>query len=234
MTLPDPIDHIYIICNKEKEPDRALYLQTWLDTAKLDPTKYTFISSFYGDSIPNDYIWKVYDPWSKSRPMSIRGSRISYNMKLGEISLCINWGAAAFEANQSNHNVVMFWESDVLPDTKFLSNLDSAMQNLRTTHGDNWDFLSISAGANMRPQRDPANTMQKWFPVTNYFHTRTTDAMIFKVDMLKKIYSTYFPFAEVLDWELNYHLHTHKSRSFWLDPPIIKQGSAIGVYKTML
>ena len=234
MTLPNPIDHIYIICNKEKEPDRALYLQTWLDTAKLDPTKYTFISSFYGDSIPNDYIWKVYDPWNKNRPMSIRGSRISYNMKLGEISLCINWGAAALEAIKSNNNIVMFWESDVLPDATFLSNLDSAMQNLQTTQGDNWDFLSISAGANLRPDRKLGDTEQNWFPVKNYFHTRTTDAMIFKVDMLKKIYTTYFPFAEVLDWELNYHLHTHKSRSFWLDPPIIKQGSAIGVYKTML
>lgn len=234
MTLPSPIDHLYILCNKEKEPDRALYLQTWLDAAKLDPTKYTFTSFCYGDSIPNDLIWKMYNPWNKNRPMSVRGSGTSYNMKLGEISLCINWGAAALEAIQSKRNIVMFWESDVLPDAHFLTNLESAMQNLQATHSDNWDFLSISAGANLYPKRDSNDTDKKWFPVTNYFHTRTTDAMIFKVDMLKKIYSTYFPVAEVLDWELNFHLSIHKSRSFWLDPPIIKQGSAIGVYKTML
>jgi hypothetical protein len=128
----------------------------------------------------------------------------------------------------------MFWESDVLPDAHFLTNLESAMQNLQATHGENWDFLSISSGANMHPQREPQDTAQKWFPVTNYFHTRTTDAMIFKVDMLQKIFPLFFPVAEVLDWELNFHLTIHKSRSFWLDPPIIKQGSSIGVYKTML
>ncbi len=234
MTLPSPIDHLYILCNKEKEPDRAQYLQTWLDLVQLDSSQYTFTSFCYADTIPEECIWKLYDPWNKNRPMSVRGSGTSYNMKLGEISLCINWGAAALEAIQSNHKIVMFWESDVLPDADFLSNLDSAMQNLQTSHGENWDFLSISAGANMRPDRKPNDTTQAWFPVQNYFHTRTTDAMIFKVDMLKKIYSTYFPVAEVLDWELNYHLSVHKSRSFWLDPPIIKQGSAIGVYKTML
>jgi hypothetical protein len=49
--------------------------------------------------------------------------------------------------------------------------------------------------------------------------------MIFKVSMLKQIVGTLFPFAEVLDWELNYQLTLHKSISYWLDPPIIRQGS---------
>lgn len=233
MTLPSQIDHLYILCNKEKEPDRAKYLDTWLDTVKLDPTKYTFTSFCYGDSIPNDLIWKMYDPWNKNR-QTLRSSATSYNMKLGEISLCINWGVAALEAIKSKHNIVMLWESDVLPDADFLSKLDSAMQNLEDTHGDNWDFLSISAGANLYPKRESNETDKKWFPVQNYFHTRTTDAMIFKTDILKKVMTTFFPFAEVLDWELNYHLTIHKSRSFWLDPPIIKQGSAIGIYNTLL
>ena len=69
--------------------------------------------------------------------------------------------------------------------------------------------------------------------VSHYYHTRTTDAMIFKVDMMAKILGTLFPFAEVLDWELNYQLSLHKSRSFWLDPPIIRQGSG-KEYKTTL
>ena len=56
-------------------------------------------------------------------------------------------------------------------------------------------------------------------------HTRTTDAMIFRVPMLEKILTTLFPFAEVLDWELNYQLTRHSSVSLWLDPPIIRQGS---------
>jgi hypothetical protein len=68
MTLPNPIDHLYILCNKEKEPDRALYLQTWLDLVKMDPQKYTFSSFCYADTIPNDFIWRLYNPWNKIRP----------------------------------------------------------------------------------------------------------------------------------------------------------------------
>ena len=230
-TFPSPIDHLYILCNKEKEPDRAAYLEQWLAQNNIDSKQYTFSCFCYADTIPHELIWRVYNPWSKHR--SHRRSANSYNLKLGEISLCVNWAAVALGAIHAKHNVVMFWESDVLPDAEFLDKLKSALQTLEDEHGSNWDFLSISSGANMRPQRPSDDTVQKWFPVTNYFHTRTTDAMIFKVDMLNKIVPYFLPFAEVLDWELNFHLSVHKSRSFWLDPSIIKQGSG-SVYATTL
>jgi hypothetical protein len=230
-TLPNPIDHLYILCNKEKEPDRAAYLEHWLTQHNINPKQYTFSCFCYADTIPYEVIWRVYNPWAKHRA-ALRSAN-SYNLKLGEISLCVNWAATALEAIKANHKIVMFWESDVLPDSEFLAKLNNAMQTLEATHGANWDFLSLSSGANMRPERPPDDTMQKWFPVKNYFHTRTTDAMIFKVDMLQKIFPHFLPFAEVLDWELNFHLSVHKSRSFWLDPPIIRQGSGT-VYATTL
>jgi hypothetical protein len=52
--------------------------------------------------------------------------------------------------------------------------------------------------------------------------------------MLKKIVTTYFPFAEILDWELNYQLQRHGSKSLWLDPIIVKNGSCSGAMKTTL
>jgi hypothetical protein len=229
--LPNPIDHLYILCNKEKEPDRATFLEKWLSEHKIDPKSYTFSCFCYADTIPHEVIWRVYNPWNKYR--AVLRSANSYNLKLGEISLCTNWAAAALEAIKAKHNVVMFWESDVLPDPDFLDKLNSSLLLLEKEHGSNWDFLSISSGANMRPRREPDDTIQKWFPVKNYFHTRTTDAMIFKGNMLQKIFPFFIPFAEVLDWELNYHLTIHSSRSFWLDPPIIRQGSGT-VYKTTL
>lgn len=230
-TFPNPIDHLYILCNKEKEPDRAAYLEHWLSKHNIDPKQYTFSCFCYGDTLPHEVIWKVYNPWRKHR--ALLRSANSFNLKLGEISLCVNWAAAALDAIQAKHNVVMFWESDVLPDPEFLNKLNSALQTLEAEHGSNWDFLSISSGANMRPTRAHDDTTQKWFPVKNYFHTRTTDAMIFKVDMLQKIFPRFLPFAEVLDWELNFHLSINNSRSFWLDPPIIRQGSGT-VYATTL
>jgi hypothetical protein len=232
MSWTPPIDHLYILCNPKKEPDRASYLLQWLESSKIDSKHYTFISICYSDSLSVSDAWKLYDPWHPRRPTIIRSAN-SYNLKLGEISLCINWAAAAYEAVKANHKVVMFWESDVLPDSDFLSNLSSAMTLLEKKHKQDWDFLSISAGANLRPQREANDTKQDWFRIKDYCHTRTTDAMIFKVDLLRRLLPTFFPVAEVLDWELNFHLSLHKSRSFWLDPPIIKQGSGT-VYATTL
>jgi hypothetical protein len=233
MTLPSIIDHIYILCNKTKEPERAAFLTRWFGSSGIPESKYTYLSVCYGDTLSPEQAWKVYNPWNKQRPNHFR-SHDSYNMKLSEISLCINWAAAAAEAVKANHKVVMIWESDVLPNSEFLEKLHQSMAILETKQGDNWDFLSLSAGAKLRPNRPANETHLDWFPVKNYYHTRTADAMILRVDMLKKILSTYFPVAEVLDWELNFHLSIHKSRSFWLDPPIIEQGSGSGVYPTTL
>jgi hypothetical protein len=158
----------------------------------------------------------------------------SYNMKPSEISLCINWEHFARTAVRAGHRCVMMFESDVLFDDAFLPRLTDAMRILETDRV-GWDFLSLSAGANLRPARGDASDRLGWFPpINDYYHTRTCDAMVFKVDMLEKIVGTFFPVAEVLDWELNYQLTLHKSRTFWLDPPIIRQGSATGEYQTSL
>ena len=50
--------------------------------------------------------------------------------------------------------------------------------------------------------------------------------MIFQVSMLEKIVKTFLPVAEVLDWELNYQLTLNDSKTLWLDPPIVRQGSS--------
>ena len=113
-------------------------------------------------------------------------------------------------------------ESDVLFDENFLEKLEKVLAILGSQQ---FDFLSISARDDLRPSRVPGDTSYQWFCNPGYYHTRTTDAMIFQVSMLRKIVGTILPFAEVLDWELNYQLALHTSRSLWLDPPIVRQGS---------
>jgi hypothetical protein len=228
-----PIDHLYILCDPVKEPDRAAYLQTWFAKHQVDPSCYTLLSKCYGTTLSTEEAWKHYNPWVNRKPVEQERSFNSYNMKPAEISLCINWAHAAQTAVDAGHKYVMIWESDILFDNRdFLTELHDAMALLK----DDWDFLSITAGADLKPRRLHGDTSLKWFrlPPEQYYHTRTCDAMIFRVDMLKKILSTFFPVAEVLDWELNYQLTLHSSRSYWLDPPLLRQGSGSGVYPTTL
>ena len=218
---PRPIDHTYILCDPRREPDRAAYLTGWLSNNQLDPECYTMGLACYGSELSAAECHRVYDPWQNRKPVEKERSGTSYNLKPGEISLVLNWAAAAQAAVSAGFGVVMILESDVLFDEGFLMKLAMVMEPIQNVA---WDFLSLTAGAGLRPPRK-SDMGAGWFGAPYYYHTRTTDAMIFKVDILKKILSTLFPFVDVLDWELNYQLTLHKSISLWLDPPILRQGS---------
>ena len=224
------VDHIFILCDPHREPARAAYLQSWLTSANIPESMYTMRLECYGDTIDDEYASKVYDPWQQRSYREMGSSGHNHNLKKGEISLVLNWRAAAVQAIAAGYKKVLFLESDVIFFPMFVEKFNRALASIDK---DDWDFLSISAGANLRPSRPAGETTLRWFKAPFYYHTRTTDAMVFKVEMLEKIVSSLFPFADVLDWELNYQLTIHNSRSFWLDPPLLEQGSG-RIYPTTL
>lgn len=234
MNWPAPIDHLYILCDPREEPQRAAYLRSSFQKMGMPTSCWSFVNKCYGSTLSAADAHAAYNPYVDRRPVEPMRSFNSYNIKPSELSLCINWDHFARTAIAAGHKCVMMFESDVLFTDDFLTRLAEAMAIL-TTNNVSWDFLSLSAGANLRPKRDAGDTRPGWFPsINDYFHTRTCDAMVFKVSMLEKIVPTFLPVAEVLDWELNYQLTLHGSRTLWLDPPIIRQGSATGEYKTSL
>jgi hypothetical protein len=224
---PAPIDHAYILCDPAKEPDRAAYLRAWLRDNEIDPSCYTMGLYCYKDTLSEEEALRVYNPWVNRKPIELQRNQFSYNLKLGEISLVLNWAKAAEAAVKAGHAVVMFLESDVRFHDGFLTDLAKSFESIKTK---NWDFLSLSEGSGLRPNRPSGDSCLAWFQAPYYYHTRTTDAMIFKGTMIEKILKTLYPFAEVNDWELNYQLTLHSSQSYWLDPPILYQGSTKGMH----
>ena len=222
--FPEPIDHVYILCNPDKEPDRAAYLRGWLAEHDIDPTQYTLGAACYGSDpyFQTRDVWDMYDPWTTKYGRRVQNFN-SKNLKPSELSLILNFGAAAAEAVRAGHRIVLILESDVIFCEDFLNRLREALVALPPT----WDFASLSASANLTPKRTEADVGRLWFPpLQPYFHTRCTDSMLFRVPMLQNICGTLFPCAEALDWELNFQLSLHDSTSLWLDPPILRQGSA--------
>ena len=227
---PAPIDHVYILCDVEREPDRAAYLYRWLRDNEMDPSSYTFACKTYGVTLSNETAMACYDPFLWRRPVEKDQSPFHSNLKKSEISLLLNWHDIARQAVEAGHAVVMTLESDVLFSPAFLTELEYAMTLFAN---DEYEFLSIGGPDFLRPKRNDGDTGLRWFESVGYVKTRTTDAMIFKGALLKKIVGSFFPCADVLDWELNYHLHLHKAICGWLDPPLIRQGSG-NVYPTTL
>lgn len=260
--FPEPIDHVYILCSPDKEPERYAYLSRWLAEHAIDPTQVTLGVASYGtDSrfserdiwvdprerktpnkdqhdakFPAGDFW--YDPWTTQHGR-YRQNYNTGNLKAGELSLIWNWAAAAHQAVQAGHQVVAIFESDVLFHDNFLERLGTALAAL-PTQVPRWDFLSLSASAGLTPQRpmgpdgEPTDVGRFWFLPRRPDHpTRCTDSMIFRVPMLAKILDTLFPCAEALDWELNFQLTIHGAAAWWLDPPVCRQGSGT-TYETTL
>lgn len=230
--FPEPIDHVYILCHPEKEPERYAYLSSWLKAQDIDPTQVSLGVATYGSDpfFQTRDVWRLYDPWTTQHGRRVQNFN-SKNLKPAELSLIWNFAAVAKAAVAAQHSVVLILESDVLFCEDFLKRLGEALKNLKDQQIA-WDFLSLSASADLRPvQVEPGRL---WFPPNHpYLATRCTDSMIFRVPLLAKISNTLFPCAEALDWELNFQLALHGARCWWLDPPVIRQGSG-REYRTTL
>jgi hypothetical protein len=225
--FPAPIDHVYILCDPVKEPDRAKYLLSWLTEHNIDPAQYTLGLDCYGDSpyFQSRDVWRHYDPWTTAhgrKPLNFNTA----NLKPTELSLIWNFAGAARRAVQAGHKVVAIFESDVIFFDDFLDRFAEAMAALPTEAAGGWDFLSLSASAAITPYNPPPT--QLWHPPNRRDHpTRCTDSMVFRVPVLKSILTTLFPCAEPLDWELNFQLTLHGAKALWLHPPIMRQGSGL-------
>jgi hypothetical protein len=227
MKFPDPIDHVYILCDPKKEPDRAAYLTQWLAENRIDPTNYTMVLDTYGDDpfFQSKAVWDFYDPWSTAhgrKPLNFNTT----NLKPTELSLIWNWASVARRATLAQHRVVLILESDVLFCPNFLHAFQISLAALETETGGAWDFLSLSASAAITPAQ--VHPGRLWYHPNNPTQpTRCTDSMVFRVPLLAKILDTLFPCAEALDWELNFQLTMHNARSYWLHPPVTMQGSGV-------
>ena len=107
------------------------------------------------------------------------------------------------------------------------------LMNLLLDAGKSWDFVSLSDGIGIgtHAERLDLKTNSVFAPTGVYnpphpFPFRCTDSMLFRVEILKKMRMTAFPFRECLDWELNYQLAIHGGVPLWVEPHLVEQGTS--------
>jgi GR25 family glycosyltransferase involved in LPS biosynthesis len=64
--------------------------------------------------------------------------------------------------------------------------------------------------------------------------TKGLDSYLVRRAAAAAVYPTILPFALPIDWELNYQLWRHGLVTYWLEPPLVRQGSEIGLYPSSL
>ena len=223
--LTPQLKSIYLLCNPQKEEERFKQLLRTLILAGIPKELIQVSAPTWGDTLTNDLIFKVYDPFLK------RGNLPAFSFKAarltkGEISLVLNFFSAINIASKTlaDNECIAIFESDVYLRRDFVHRLNRIIEDLS---GQEWDYVSLSEGVGTRPQGCDDGYYQptKLYKPPHTWVFRCTDSMLFSKRFIDKLIKTIIPFKECLDWELNFQMMLHRGVSFWADPPLVEQGS---------
>ena len=232
----DHIDAVYLLCHPEKEPSRWQRLQEHLTSRGIPKEKWVVAGKTWGDQL-NERVFELYDPFLPRAGcpyLSWKGRALS----LGEISLVLNFWMAVDHALENDYKQVLFLESDVFLRDDFEKRIGDLMDILLLSEKA-WDFVSLSDGVGTHAERTDLQTNSVFAQTGVYkpphqFPFRCTDSMLFRVEFLRKMRRTAFPFRECLDWELNYQLGSHGGVALWVEPHLVEQGTCKGRMVTCL
>jgi hypothetical protein len=222
------IDAVYLLCHPDKEQSRWQRLLEHLEARGVPKEKCICAGKTWGDTLDERVLESLYDPFLK-RPGCPYLSWKGRGLLLGEVSLVLNFWMAADHAIKSGYSCILILESDVYLRDDFNKRMGSLMTLLLEPER-SWDYVSLSDGVGTHAERSDLKTDSIYAPTGVYkpphqFPFRCTDSMLFRVDILKKMRMTAFPFRECLDWELNYQLAIHGGVPLWVEPHFVEQGT---------
>lgn len=90
-----------------------------------------------------------------------------------------------------------------------------------------WDMIFLGSGCGLSPE---FITPDKVFYKKESPSTKCTDSFLIKKEAATKLRDRMVPFSLPIDFELNYHLHMLGFNVYWVDPPIVSQGSELGMF----
>lgn len=96
---------------------------------------------------------------------------------------------------------------------------------------DDFDFIFIGSGCGLRvPNARPSvHFYPKLTPAA-----KCTDSYLIRRQAAERLLSAVPPITLPIDFELNYQLHALNMRVYWLEPPIVVQGSQNGTYRSAI
>jgi hypothetical protein len=220
---PDEIVKIFIICNPTKEKKRFERLIPHLLSCGVPMDRIQLVSCAWGSELSTEQIFAMYDPYLPRKIPAFTFK--SAGLTRGELSLGLNY-AAIFQSCQAlpADKSILIFESDTFLRTDFTARLQELLIDLK---GKVWDFVSLGEGVGTRPKGAPASyySETKAYAPPHRWVFRCTDSLLFRVNFLQKVATTFLPFKEIIDWELNFQLLVHNGKAWWADPPLAEQGT---------
>ena len=231
MEWPSEIDKVYVIVHPVKETARYERLIPHMVSLGIPQDRIKVVAPYWGDELTPDMIFKVYDPYLE-RPCATFTFK-GRSLTRGEISLGLNFFFAMYTAVEEGTKMCITLESDVFLREDFVSRLRDLMADLKEKE---WDYVSLGEGVGTRPKEAPPSMYAptKAYTPPHQLVFRCTDSMMFKTEFLKRVCTTFIPFREIIDWEMNFQILVHQGKAMWADPPLAEQGTCYGRILTSL
>jgi len=193
---------------------------------------FEYITEFDQEDLTDEIIKKHYDPSVESYDSKIHptyGNRSTPHRILGrgDISCVMKHRVAIDKIATECKDYGVVFEDDVI----FVDDFVDKFNKFLDSTPDDWDaiFMGSCAGLRIAPQfiKDNINSYRVDHPAS-----KGTDSYLLKKDLAKKISSTMGRFVTAADWELSYQFKLHNAKVYWWEPPLVIQGSEIGLYET--
>jgi GR25 family glycosyltransferase involved in LPS biosynthesis len=209
------LKHIFVIVSKELEPERFAYLNNYFQNNPLNA--------------PITY----WEPLYKNRDEHLFNRQKYINLKTGEIGLAQTY-ERLFEHIVKNFNeneLFLTLESDVIFTENFPQKLNIILQEFNFLNKEN-SVVFLGDGCNMHPIPNQQKTEHLY--QTN--GTKCTDSMLLTYNCVKNlhIFTQNNIINRPIDHIWNDTFKNYDISAYWSEPPIIQQGSQLGIYPSMI
>lgn len=226
MTTLYKINKIYIICDKDEEPDKYEKWNKWIEDVKFKESYVEFFSYKWGTNLTDEDL-KEYSN-DDGTLVKLFPFRAKFPLKKSEISLGINFMKILHNGFKAGYEHILVFESDAILHPDFIEKINLYMKEVLTTYS-MWHILSIGCGMNKH-----AKNIKKKKYIYMGSEMRCTDSLIFNTKAMKIITENIQKIKLPIDEHYDILVKNHKLIILWAEPTIVIQGSQCGVNPTTI
>lgn len=203
-----------------------------LNQFNKEKIKVTFIEDYDREFVSYEEAYKNFDMsiWEYQKRSPTSFSPYLYPLKPAEISLCLKHKEAFRKfLVESKKEYLFLMEDDVILCENFIHTLDNYLKTIPS----DWDAAFIGQGGGKRIEKSLIKKNIYWYH-KDHPADRCADSVLFKRTTVEKIYkgmvSRKISFPP--DHELSFWFRNFNTKIYWLEPPIVAQGSQTGYFES--
>jgi len=226
MTTLNNINKIFIICDKEQEPEKYDKWNRWIIDNKFKDTYIEFFSYKWGNKLTDDDIKEHSN--DDGTLVKLFPFREKFPLKKSEISLGINFMKILKKSLEAKYNNILVFESDAILHPDFIKKFNFYMKELYESYSV-WHILSIGCGMNKH-----VKNIKKKKHIYMGTEMRCTDSLVFNSKAMKVLTENIRLLKLPIDEHFDLLVKNHKLIVLWAEPTIVIQGSQSGINPTTI